>query len=84
MRSAEAVNRHPGQVGYSHSPPQEVRHGQSSLRADLNFANCFGRRLPLQREMRPIFVVLRFPQFDLSTGILLILGNRVASSIAVN
>jgi hypothetical protein len=25
MNQREAVNRHPGQVGYSHSPPQEVR-----------------------------------------------------------
>ena len=29
-----AANRHPGQVGYSHSPPQEVRDEESSLRAD--------------------------------------------------
>jgi hypothetical protein len=29
-----AANRHPGQVGYSHSPPQEVRNQESSLRAD--------------------------------------------------
>ncbi len=29
-----AANRHPGQVGYSHSPPQEVRDEESSFRAD--------------------------------------------------
>ena len=29
-----AANRHPGQVGYSLSPPQEVRDEESSLRAD--------------------------------------------------
>ena len=29
-----AANRHPGQVGYSHSPPQEVRDEESSLRTD--------------------------------------------------
>ena len=29
-----AANRHPGQVGYSHSPPQEVRDEESSLRSD--------------------------------------------------
>lgn len=29
-----AANRHAGQVGYSHSSPQEVRHEESSLRAD--------------------------------------------------
>jgi len=29
-----AANRHAGQVGYSHSPPQEVRHEESSLRVD--------------------------------------------------
>src|SRR6266436_2902288 len=32
--SGVAANRHPGQVGYSHSPPQEVRDEESSLRAD--------------------------------------------------
>jgi hypothetical protein len=30
-----AGNRHPGQVGYSYSPPQEVRDEEPSLRADL-------------------------------------------------
>src|SRR5258706_4420034 len=29
-----AANRHPGQVGYSHNPPQEGRDEESSLRAD--------------------------------------------------
>src|SRR5260221_6482696 len=29
-----AANRHPGQVGYSHNPPQEGRDEASSLRAD--------------------------------------------------
>jgi hypothetical protein len=29
-----SANRHPGQVGYSHSPPHEVRDEESSLRAD--------------------------------------------------
>ena len=33
-RTPVAANRHPGQVGYSHSPPQEVRDEESSLRAD--------------------------------------------------
>ena len=28
------ANRHPGQVGYSHSLPQEVRDEKSGLRAD--------------------------------------------------
>src|SRR5207245_3845361 len=31
--SCVAANRHPGQVGYSLSPPQEVRDEESSLRA---------------------------------------------------
>src|SRR5580765_8346562 len=34
--SCVAANRHPGQVGYSHSPPQEVRDEESSLRADTS------------------------------------------------
>lgn len=29
-----AANRHAGQMGYSYRPPQEVRHEESSLRAD--------------------------------------------------
>src|SRR5208282_2960861 len=29
-----AANRHPGQMGYSHSPLQEIRDEESSLRAD--------------------------------------------------
>ena len=34
VKAVVAANRHPGQVGYSHSPPQEVRDEESSLRAD--------------------------------------------------
>ena len=34
MRTAVAANRHSGQAGYSHNPPQEVRDEESSLRAD--------------------------------------------------
>ena len=30
----EAANRHPGQVGYSHNPQEEVRDEESSERAD--------------------------------------------------
>jgi hypothetical protein len=33
-RRSVAANRHPGQVRYSHSPPQEVRDEESSLRVD--------------------------------------------------
>ena len=29
-----AANRHPGQAGYSHNPPQEGRDEESSLRAN--------------------------------------------------
>src|SRR5712664_1818058 len=34
VESFVAANRHAGQVGYSHNPPQEVRHEKSGLRAD--------------------------------------------------
>jgi hypothetical protein len=62
-----AANRHAGQVGYSPSPPQEVRHGQSSLRADpgekgegqaAHAAACAARERERQSDLP---VLWRFP-----------------------
>ena len=67
-----AANRHPGQVGYSHSPPQEVRDEESSLRADpgkegegqaAHAAACAAHQrqrqsdLPLFRGIRALFYI---------------------------
>lgn len=41
-----AINRHPGQVGYSHNPPQEGRDEESSLRGNPGEEVKAGLRMP--------------------------------------
>jgi predicted amidohydrolase YtcJ len=62
-RITEAVNRHPGQVGYSHSPPQEVRDGEFGVRAGpgeegegqaAHAAACAARERQCQSDL-PLF-----------------------------
>ena len=60
----EGANKDPGQVGYSHSPPQEVRDGALSVRADsgqegesqaAHAAACAAR----ERQRQPDLPLLR-------------------------
>jgi len=63
MDALVAANRHPGQVGYPHSSPQEVRDEESSIRADpgtegesqgAHAAACAAREWQRQSDL-PVF-----------------------------
>src|SRR5713101_727502 len=75
-----AANRHAGQVGYSHSPRQEVRHGPSRLRADsgeegegqaAHAAACAAAERERQSDL-PFLWGLSFVVLHLEVGIFLI------------